>query len=166
MGREKGDPNAQRDFWLKVLPLVGAVVAFAWGAYQYFQNESRQSAYRRIEAAKPYLERQLKLCTEALQLTSTIATTSDDAERELAKKGFWKLYWEEMALVEDAFVEREMVTFGRRLELDKGDERVKTASLDLAHACRGSLARSWGVREWESPHWWSASGGPTTQSTK
>lgn len=155
MGSVRARRTDRRDFWLKVLPLAGAAVAFIWGTFQYFANESRQAASRRIEAAKPYLERQLKVCTEALQATATIATGSDEAELAAAKKAFWKMYWGEMALVEDAFVEGAMVEFGEKVKNSaKGDEQLTVASLKLAHACRNSLARSWGVAEWESPHWW------------
>lgn len=137
--------------WVKLFSIVGAVVAFAWGVFQYVQNEQRQVESRRIEATKPFLERQLKLYTEATQAAATIATSDNPAERTAALKRFWSLYWGELALVEDAKVEAAMVQLGRALEQKAPGDQIKRLSLTLAHACRDSLGKSWGVKEWQTP---------------
>jgi hypothetical protein len=61
------------DSWIKLLTFLGAVVTFAWGVYQFFLTQRLQSETRRIEATKPFLDRQLKLYTEATQAAATIA---------------------------------------------------------------------------------------------
>jgi len=139
---------------IKILSILGAVIVFCWGVFQFTVTQRQQSETRRIEATKPFLERQLALYTEATQLASAIATTTNAAMREQAVARFWSLYWGELALVEDAFVEGAMVKFGDALRRQASDEEVKQGALNLAHACRNSLARSWGVEAWQSPHWW------------
>jgi hypothetical protein len=138
--------------WIKVLTLVGAVVAFIWGAYQFLANQRSQAETRRIEATRPFLDRQLKLYTEATQAAATISTSSSKEEVDAAKQRFWSLYWGELALVEDKRVEAAMVQLGRAIEQGKVGGEVQTLSLNLAHACRDSLAESWGVQQWRNPH--------------
>ena len=137
---------------LKILTLIGAVVTFAWGVFQYIETQRQQSETRRIEATKPFLERQLKLYTEATQIASTIATTGNAKTKAEAQDRFWSLYWGELALVEDAAVETAMVRFGEALRSGSPEGATRQRALELAHACRGSLARSWGVAAWQSPH--------------
>lgn len=139
---------------VKVLSILGAVATFGWGVFQFTATQQQQSETRRIEATKPFLERQLALYTEVTQLASTIATTSDTKKKDKALDRFWSLYWGELALVEDAFVEGAMVKLGDALRNKASDDELKQLALDLAHACRNSLARSWGVEAWQSPHWW------------
>ncbi len=143
---------------VKLLSILGAVVTFAWGVFQYVQNEQLQTENRRVEARKPFLERQLKLYTEATQAAATIATSEVQKERAAAEKRFWSLYWGELALVEDKSVEAAMVAFGRGLNERASSQEIKNLALRLAHACRNSLAESWGVKEWQNPHAPAASG--------
>jgi hypothetical protein len=140
------------DSWIKVLSIFGAVVAFGWGVIQFFASHSIQVETRRIEATKPFLERQLKLYTDATQAAATLATSKTPEELELAKRKFWSLYWGELALVEDKRVEAAMVQFGRSLETGNTGQQLQRYSLALAHACRDSLADSWGVKQWRNPH--------------
>ena len=140
------------DQWVKALSLLGAVVAFAWGVIQFVASQQAQEETRRIEATKPFLERQLKLYTEATQAAATLATSKNRQELDAATKKFWSLYWGELALVEDKRVEAAMVQFGRALDAGSSCHELQKASLDLAHACRDSLAESWGVKQWRNPH--------------
>jgi hypothetical protein len=140
------------DSWLKTLAYLGAVVVFAWGVIQFFAVRASQVETRRIEATKPFLERQLKLYTDATQAAATLATSNDPAELDSARKKFWSLYWGELALVEDRRVEAAMVELGRAFEAGGAGEELQPHSLALAHACRDSLAESWGVRQWRNPH--------------
>jgi len=104
---------------------------------------------RRIEATKPFLERQLKLYTEATQLAAKIATSNHGVpERAKAEKRFWELYWGELALVEDGRVAKAMIDFGNCLTSRCQPQKLKGLSLSLAHECRESLAVSWGVEKW------------------
>lgn len=138
--------------WVKVLSILGGVIAFCWGVIQFVAAQNAQAETRRIEATKPFLERQLKLYTEATQAAATLATSKKDDELDAASKKFWSLYWGELALVEDKRVEAAMVQLGRSLEAGSVGQKLQQNSLALAHACRDSLAESWGVKQWRNPH--------------
>ena len=137
---------------VKLFSILGAVATFAWGVFQYIENNKGQSESRRIEATKPFLERQLKLYTEATQSAATLATSEEPSEKAASIKRFWSLYWGELALVEDEEVEAAMVALGKGLDRQAPPAELKQISLRLAHACRDSLALSWGVKEWQNPH--------------
>lgn len=137
---------------IKLLSILGALATFAWGVFQYAENNKKQTESRRIEATKPFLERQLKLYTEATQSAATLATSEGGSEKAAAIKRFWSLYWGELALVEDKDVEAAMVALGKGLDRQASPAELKQLSLKLARACRDSLALSWGVKEWQNPH--------------
>lgn len=138
---------------VKVISLAIAVSTFAWGVYQFSVGQKAQAETRRIEASKPFLEHQLAMYKEASRLASTIATTADEKKKAEALDRYWSLYWGELALVEDARVEGAMVRFGEALKAKADARTVQLLALNLAHECRNSLAVSWGVPAWESPHW-------------
>jgi hypothetical protein len=137
---------------LKLIAICGAAVTFMWGLFQYFDGREREADVRRIEAMKPFLDRQLELYTEATQVTAAIAVSTDTAERTLALQRFWRLYYGELALVEDRSVEAAMVVFGRALQESRDTRELQQLALQLARACRESLAASWGVAAWRDPH--------------
>jgi apolipoprotein N-acyltransferase len=145
----KMPPNLET--WIKALSVLGAVVAFGWGVFQFVATQDAREETRRIEATKPFLERQLKLYTEATQAAATLATSKNAEELDTANERFWSLYWGELALVEDEKVEAAMVQFGRALEAGSVGQQLQISSLALAHACRDSLAESWGVKQWRKP---------------
>lgn len=140
------------DNWIKLFSLAGAVVAFSWGIVQFLANQNTLGETRRIEATKPFLERQLKLYTEVTVAAATLSISDDPNEIEHSRKRFWSLYWGELALVEDKEVEAAMVKFGEAIEAGTSGIKLQQYSLQLAHACRDSLARSWGVEQWRKPH--------------
>jgi hypothetical protein len=144
---------------LKLFSPLLAVTAFFWGIYTYRENarqqlareeaEARRTAEtRRIEATRPYLDKQLTLYTEATRVTGTIATSSDSKEIEKATRRFWELYWGELGLVEHKNVEEAMVRFGHALDAKKGRDELAPLALGLAKACRKELATSWGTDAW------------------
>lgn len=138
--------------WTRIAALVGAAVAFLWGAYQFLDTQRGQAETRRIEATRPFLDRQLTLYTEATQVAATLATSASDGQVAAATQRFWALYWGELALVEDRRVESAMVQLGEALERGKAGPELQGLSLALARACRDSLAESWGVQQWRNPH--------------
>lgn len=137
---------------IQLLSMLGAVATFAWGVYQYVLANRNQAESRRIEATKPFLERQLKLYTEATQAAALLSTSEETPERATAVMRFWTLYWGELALVENKDVEAAMVELGQGLENHVSSAELRQLSLSLAHACRDSLALSWGVKDWQNPH--------------
>jgi hypothetical protein len=95
------------------------------------------------------LERQLKLYTEATQVVAIIATSDNREKLREATDRFWQLYWGELAMVEDRQVEKAMKQLGDALSSSSTDKNDKEQlSLRLAHACRVSLDKSWGINAW------------------
>jgi hypothetical protein len=147
--------------WAIIIPLVIAALSFAWGVYQYFRGEqakqeqlererSAEADRRRIEATRPFLELQLQLYTDASKSAAVIATSDGAQEVAKARGRFKELFWGELALVEDPPVEAAMVRFQRALENGGSRADLQQLSLQLAHACRESLAKSWGTPAWQS----------------
>jgi hypothetical protein len=137
------------DLGLKLLTPLLAVAAFVWGIYTYREAQHQQAETRRIEATRPYLDKQLALYIEATQVTARIATSGDAAEVEKSLKRFRELYWGELALVEHGDVARAMVAFREALDNKKPQPELARLALTLAHACRDDLAMSWGTEAWK-----------------
>jgi hypothetical protein len=146
---------------VRYLTILGAVAAFLWGAFTYFDGTRRErlkqldelaqaTAVQKIEASKPFLDRQLKLFEQATQCAAFIATSLDDSkERADRVERFWQLYWGELALVEHGEVERAMKRFGDALRKEQPDtNELQRLSLGIAHACRDELAKSWNISHW------------------
>lgn len=145
----------------RLLTTLGAFLSFIWTVWTWkdttlkefnklkLETEKYENT-RRIEATKPFLERQLKLYTELTQITSIIATSNDNAKLEEASKRFWELYWGELALVENEEIEGYMVSFGNGIKNSFDKELMQKLSLKLAHACSNSLNNSWGIDAWNS----------------
>jgi hypothetical protein len=137
----------------KTLKWIGAVVALgglALGVVNYLATVRRDVETRNLEARKQYLTRQLDLYTEATRSAAKIATAkpdSPDYAKALAR--FWELYWGELSMVENSAVEGAMRNMGDCLNGQcSACPSLRRCSLDLAHACRRSLADSWGVPDW------------------
>ena len=136
----------------KLVTAAVAVGGLVFTGVSIVGTQKREAETRRLQAREPFLRRQLELYAEATRAASRIAHPSgiekSDAE---ARQRFWELYWGELALVEDRQVEAAMVQMGECL--NTGDcapcgGSVQKCSIALAHACRASLAISWGVDEW------------------
>ena len=163
-GMTKTEMLAEMTAMEKLIKVVGAIVAlgsFLWAIWTYGdtrrseieqqeQADKRTAETRRVEATKPFLERQLKLYTEATQAAAKIATSHDESTIDESVKRFWQLYWGELALVENKAVEGAMKRFGDGLRAERPRHEMEQLSLALAHACRDSLAVSWGAKAWES----------------
>ena len=143
----------------KILGLLGAIGSFAWGVFVWRDKSEqelraaklehdRAAETRRVEATKPFLERQLSLYKEATQVAAVMATSDDREELKKATARFWRLYWGELALVEDRHVELAMKAIGDALNSHEDKKQMEQLSLKLAHACRASLDRSWGIKAW------------------
>lgn len=111
------------------------------------ETERQQAEARKVEASRPFLERQLALYTEAAQVAGVLAVSSDEAERKRAEQRFWELYWSEMVMVEDRFVETAMIHFGDCMKdpTCAKSAQLKRAALNLSCEFRKSLVASWGV---------------------
>ena len=151
--------SAMEKYGLTISSLL-AVAAFFWGIYEYKdtakqkllaqKNDAERTAEtRRIEATRPYLDKQLELYTEATKVTATIATSADIKEIEKATKRFEELYWGELALVERSDVASAMISFRKAFDTKMAQSALAPLALALAHACRDELAESWRTDVWK-----------------
>jgi hypothetical protein len=137
-----------------IAKVVGTVVAlggFLSGIYFGLRTQA-------LTARKPFLDYQLKLYQEITRTVGILATSDDASERKTAEMRFWRMYWAELALVEnggykakDGGVEGAMVRIKTLLRAGANQESLQSAALMLAHACRDSLAKSWHVADWAQP---------------
>ena len=155
---------------LKIVGVFGAILSFLWGVYEWREKSRDDLAARklesellietrRIEATKPFLERQLTLYSEATKVAAQVATQGGGENGKKALTRFWELYWGELALVENRSVEAAMKRMGDALISNASEQELKYASLAVAHACRESLDKSWGIRAWSAPDEAASSGG-------
>jgi hypothetical protein len=138
-------------------------------------DAERSNRARIIEATKPFLERQLELYTVVTRAASLIATSEDENVAQQAIGTFLQLYSGELALVQNEEVAVAMQNYRRALqELDviyapaapatseptsqtppvsaeNQRQGLQQLSLNLASACRKSLAKSWHVDAWANP---------------
>lgn len=121
-----------------VIKAVGALVAVGgllFGIVQFSANQA-------VEAAKPFLERKLAWCEEAVEVSARIAVA--DVAEPVDVTRFWQLYWGVMGMVEGGDVTQAMIDFGTSLKAEKA---TGGGAIRIAHACRDELARDW------SPIW-------------
>lgn len=145
---------------LKMISPLLAVGVFFWGIYTYRDTANkaaerevaeakRTAETRRIEATRPYLDKQLTLYTEATRVTATIATSPDAQEVQQAVKRFRELYWGELGLVEGGNVAGAMIAFRQALDAGSNQAVLAPLALKVAHACRDELALSWDTDAWK-----------------
>jgi len=131
-----------------LVALVG-LAGFLFGVVKYIQVQA-------VEAEKPYLERKLAWCEEAVETTSRISTSIQPAQEDIDR--FWQMYWGVMGLIEKKSITKAMIDFGEGVALlapaeagSKNDDKhlrgLQGKSLALAHACRKELSSEW------SPSW-------------
>ena len=162
MGMPSLSEGSER-FWKTLFGGVTAIGLIGGGAYtivQYEQskeverqvvsdnnsNHAIQVANTELEAQKPFYQRQLDLCNEASSVAATLATPDirNKADVDKARGDFWRLYWGPLSTVEDDQVETAMVEFGRCLD-KHCNEPIENKSLELAHACRDLISKSWNL---------------------
>ena len=119
---------------LKTISTLVAVCGLVFGVIKYIQVQE-------IEAAKPYLEKKLAWCEEAVETASSIANNKKLVETD--EQRFWELYWGVMGMVEKKDITKAMIEFGKELESNRN---LKEKSLAIAHACRSEFANDWSSR--------------------
>jgi hypothetical protein len=143
--------DTKLDRALKVLASVQTAVGLIAGSIQFLRAQG-------VEAAKPYLQKKLEWCEDAVETASFIAV-ADPAARSDKTLRFWQLYWGRMALIENDKVTSAMEDFKTALLFDEASSAphessmLRSAAVRLAHACRQEMADSW------SPIWWRWGGG-------
>lgn len=116
---------------LKATTGIVAVCGLVFGIVKFMQIQQ-------IEASRPYLEKKLEWCEEAVEMASSVANAKDGADAE--EQRFWELYWGVMGLVENEQVTKAMVEFGDELQANRN---LKAKALAIAHACRLEMSRDW-----------------------
>ena len=81
------------EYGLKVVGSVAALGGLLLAGAQFTRNQS-------VEAAKPFLEKKLKWCEEAVETAAFIATAEAGATAAKTLR-FWQLYWGVMGMVEN-----------------------------------------------------------------
>lgn len=119
------------DMNLKSISTLVAVFGLIFAVIKFIQVQE-------IEAAKPYLEKKLAWCEEAVETASSIANSKDASEDK--EQRFWELYWGVMGMVEKADIKNAMIGFGNEL---KTNRKLKEKSLAIAHACRAEFTNDW-----------------------
>ena len=140
----------------KTIKLVGAIVTIgglALGVANYLSTIRKDAETRNLEARKQFLTRQLELYTDATRTAAKLANLdTSSSERPPVERRFWELYWGELSMVESREVEGAMKRMGDCLGGNcdgcPGSD-LRQCALALAHACRRSLAESWGVADWQ-----------------
>lgn len=135
------------EHWLKISGVALTLVGLLAGTYQFTRNQA-------VEAARPFLERKLRWCEEAVEVAAGIAIYGRDSAVPAVAPAppvrrvdrFWSLYWGVMGMVENQDVTDAMVAFGNGLQSGSA-ESDNRRSLAIAHACRSEMARDW------SPVW-------------
>ena len=144
------------DTLIQVLPQLGAAATFFWGIWVWRSNSKtehnraaaeslRFEKTRRIEATRPFLERQFQLYVETSQVVAVLVTPASDEQHNKARIRFEELYWSELALVEDQQVAGAMRDFRDALEQE---QNLPNASLNLMKVLRASLDTAWGISAW------------------
>ena len=138
------------EWWLKIVGVALTFIGIVAGLYQFSRTQA-------INAAKPFLEKKLQWCEEAVDAASGIAVYGRDSTTPADKTGstsrrvdrFWSLYWGAMGMVENENIEKAMVAFGNGLKGLEGaaPDTDGSRALAIAHACRAEMGRDW------SPVW-------------
>ncbi|MBP0614696.1 hypothetical protein [Jiella mangrovi] len=129
--------------WLTIGGFCVSLATLIFGGIKFFQEFE-------MNAKQPFLEKQMEYCFEASDVVATVATNPNGSDTRTKAEGrFWELYWGQLAIVENAAVETEMVCFGHWLnqsaQTDCGDIAPRQRSLRLAKACRNLVSEMWGV---------------------
>jgi hypothetical protein len=142
---------------IQLLAIIGSAM---WALYQYLDSAERQAqqlaSARRIEAQKPFLEKQLGLYFEAAEVAGKLSAWKLNNKQSVANEDrFWQLYWSDLALVGTEEVRDAMGAVGMALHSYKEspeNERVHAelddAIFDLAREIRMAIERGWSTGEW------------------
>jgi threonine dehydratase len=132
--------------------LVIAIAAGLWAVLVYLRQQRGQNHTRLIESKKPFLELQLKLYFEAVQVAGQLVVSPvGTSEWNKAIYRFWALYWSELAMVEDHEVEKAMMKFADAIrecikpESNNSKAAIEAAAYALAHKIRDGVESAWGA---------------------
>ena len=134
-----------------MISAVGVIVGGAFTVYSYLDTRQLEAEARRIEARRPFVERQLQTYSE---INETIAKLLSAPKRELrrqAEQEFWRLYWGNIRLTADPSVLGALNAFASALDDSKPSKELKALHTVLVSAFRTSLATAWNITDWSEP---------------
>ncbi|MGH7391506.1 MAG: hypothetical protein ACREM3_18905 [Candidatus Rokuibacteriota bacterium] len=135
---------------LTIIPLLFTAIGIFLGVIQY--GRTQQEEFR-----KRYWDVQFTLYSEATEAAAAIANARQLSDVEKERRRFWQLYWGVLSAIEHPEVEAAMKRFGTVLAECEGGRKdscpsplpgaarspLRSASYNLAHCVRASLARTW-----------------------
>jgi hypothetical protein len=128
--------------WLGIAETVVKIVMLPavaiWAVIEFSTGAS-------LDAKRPFLEAQLRYCTDASSAAAVIATTDDDALFRQNRAEFLRLYFGPLVIVEDAVVEAAMIDYKSALDGGGSCQDLQNRSLAIAEACLGLVQSSWPV---------------------
>ena len=86
-----GGSDLSVENWIKSFVALIGLATFLFGIVKFVQVQA-------VEAEKPYLERKLAWCEQAVETTAIISTSIEPAQEDLDR--FWQMYWGVMGLIE------------------------------------------------------------------
>ena len=122
-----------------IVKIVMVPAVAIWAIVEFSTGES-------LDAKRPFLEAQLRYCTDASSAAAVIATTDDADVLKSNRAEFLRLYFGPLVIVEDVAVETAMIAFTQALD-DGGSscQVLQNRSLALAQACLGLVQSAWPV---------------------
>ena len=126
--------------WEKLAKAVGILLAAGSLAFTLVQFAVSNA----IEAERPYLEKKLAWCEEAVRVASAIAVHADPVPASMIEK-FLSLHWGVMGMVEGERITNAMWEY--RLLVEKQRKGDPGKAIAIAKACRHELSADW------SPIW-------------
>lgn len=155
--RQKSSYQMLAMWWL---PIVSAVVVGIWSVFVYARDQANiqrtAETNRLFELQRPFLDKQLNLYFEIVQVTGLLVTTAiQEPEWDKHERRFWQLYWAELAMVEAGHIEGIMVQVGEHLkEYRRGQGgplsdnqllKLKHCVYQLAHEVRRAIEIRWHI---------------------
>jgi hypothetical protein len=126
--------------WLKIVTTILAILAVVSGVLQYRATTNN-------DFKKTFWKEQVTLYQEVCAAAAAIAMSSDLKDSENDRRGFWRLYWGKLSIIEHPEVRDAMVAYGRQLyEVEYNNSKphsLRQLSYHLARSCRSSLKKTW-----------------------
>src|SRR5258707_15869590 len=120
---------------IKILPIIGAVIAFIVGVWKYIGT-------RNEEFRQKFWQKQFDVYVRATRAAAKIAIAPDIESVKSERDEFWVLYLGELSILENLDVKTAMINYGKELTTFEGGKRnidaLEDLSYELARACRES----------------------------
>lgn len=155
--RSSGNSHVHHENLVKTVSLAVSVLTLLGGVIAFFVQQSAEADIRDRQSQQAFLEKQLKTYTKAVKTVSELVLfpgkDDDRIKYDQNLKTFWRLYYGELAMVEDRRVETVMAAMGALLSKEGGRPHLEEPcvklkrhlSLTLAHCARKSIGDGWGV---------------------